>query len=133
MIGIGHAQGELLAQLRPANTTVNVAYNNTELRTEITCIIAAINSAAVADELDIAIYHDDDGTTLNLDNLIHYETRLKLLQDPVVFQAQHPGSGIFIKPGGSLGVQTLTEASAVTFSIYGITETLADRVRPGVR
>lgn len=133
MQGVSHGQGELLAQLRPSDLLVNTAYQGGELRTEITLIVAAINSAAVADELDIAIYHDDEGTTLNLSDLIVYETRLKLLQDSVVFQAQHPGSGIFVKPGGSIGVQTLTEADAVTFSIYGITETLAERVRTSAR
>jgi hypothetical protein len=123
---ISHAQGELLAQVRPGVTTVVPAYIADQLRTEITLITCAINSGGSA-SVDVALYHDDEGTTLNLDNLLSHETRLRLLQDNILFQSQHPGSGIMIKPGGSLGVQTF-EIDSVTFSIYGITETLSERV-----
>lgn len=123
---ITHAQGSLLAQVRPSVLTVVPAFIASNLRTEITLITAAINSTGSA-QVDVALYHDDAGTTLNLDNLILHDTRLRLLQTPILFQAQHPGSGIMMAPGGSIGVQTF-EINSVTFSIYGVTESLAERV-----
>ena len=124
---ISHAQGELLAQLRPSVTTAVTLYTSAELRTEVTLLIACIVPSAVSDDLDVTVYHDDDGTSYVDDTAIMHETRLKLLQDGRLIQAQHPGSGIVIKPGGSIGVQT-SVADEVTFSLYGITETLADRL-----
>ena len=124
---ISHAQGELLAQLRPGVTTAVTLLSAAELRVEVTLLIACIVPSAISDDLNVTIYHDDDGVVYNDDTAIMHETRLKLLQDGRLIQAQHPGSGIVIKPGGSLGVQT-SVADEVTFSLYGITETLADRV-----
>lgn len=131
---VTHAQGELLAQIRPGVTTPVLAYSTAAngLRTEITLIKATIDPLVVlgtAGQTDIAIYHDDDGTsTADQSTIIWSETRLQLLQEPIVFQAQHPGSGIHVKPGGQIYVQT-ADADDVTFSLYGITETLAERVR----
>lgn len=127
---ISHGQGELLVQIRPGVTTPVTAYTADQLRTEITLITAAIDPAAVLStvgQTDIAIYHDDDGTTYDQTTIILSETRLQLLQDSIVFQAQHPGSGIHLLPTGTLGVET-ADANDVTFSIYGITETRAERV-----
>lgn len=131
---ISHAQGELLAQFRPSVTTPVVAFTAGELRVEITLILAAIDPAAVlstAGQTDIAIYHDDatpfvfDQTTI-----IWSETRLQLLQEPIVFQAQHPGSGIHVQPNGQIAVE-VADADDVTFSFYGITETRAERFGTG--
>jgi hypothetical protein len=128
--------GELLAQIRPGVTTPLLAFTGSELRTEITLILATIDPAAVLTTLgqvDIALYHDDaGGSTFDQTTIIFSETRLQLLQENIVFQAQHPGSGIHIKPNGEIAVQT-TDATDVTFSLYGITETLAERVRAGAR
>lgn len=124
---ISHAQGELLAQLRPGVTTPVTLFSALELRAEVTLLIACIVPSAVSADLNVTVYHDDDGTTYTDDTAIMHETRLKLLQDGRLIQAQHPGSGIIIKPGGSLAVQT-SVADEVNFSLYGITETLADRV-----
>ena len=124
---ISHAQGELLAQSRPGVTTPVTLLSAAELRIEVTLLIACIVPSAISDDLNITVYHDDDGTTYDDDTAIMHETRLKLLQDGRLIQAQHPGSGIVIKPGGSIGIQT-SVADEVNFTLYGITETLADRV-----
>lgn len=122
-----HGQGELLAQIRPSGTTAVLAFNAT-LRTEITLIMATIDPASGPANLDVGVFLDDDGTTYDQTTRIISETRLQLTQGNILFQAQHPGSGIFMKPGGNLAVQT-SDANDVTFSIFGITETLAIPVR----
>lgn len=128
---VSHAQGELLAQVRPNVTTPFLAYTNGELRAEITLILAVLDPLAVfatAGQTDIAIYHDDvTPFVFDQSTIIWSETRLQLLQEPIVFQAQHPGSGIQLKPNAQLAVQT-ADADDVTFSLYGITETRAERV-----
>jgi hypothetical protein len=108
-----------------------VAFTAGTLRAEITLILCVIDPGEVLTEpgqVDIALYHDDSGgSTFDQTTIIKSETRLQLLQENVLHQAQHPGSGIMIKPGGELAVQT-DNADDVTFSIYGITETLSERV-----
>lgn len=126
---IAHAQGELLAQYRPTTTSPETAFTAGELRVEITLILCVLDPTQVlttAGQADVIVYHDDDGTTFDQASIIISETRLQLLQDNDLFQAQHPGSGIIIKPGGSLGVE-VTDANDITFSFYGITETRAPR------
>jgi hypothetical protein len=128
-VSVKHAQGELLAQVRPAVTTPVLAFTAGELRVEITLILGAIDPAAVlttAGELNIAMYYDDDGSsTADQTTLIVSETRLQLLQLNTIFQAQHPGSGIFMRKGSQLYVQT-DNVNDITFSIFGIPETLAE-------
>ena len=132
MLGISHAQGELLAQVRPGVTTPIEAYSSDQLRTEITLILAVIDPSVVLGtpgQTDIAIYHDDSGSsTFDQSTILWSETRLQLLQEPIVFQAQHPGSGITVDANGQIAVET-ADADDVTFLLYGITETLAERVR----
>ncbi len=131
MIG-GHAQGELLAQVRPGVTTPVLTFTAGELRTELTLLLAAIDPGATLStpgELNIAIYLDNAGSsTADLTTIVFTETRLQLLQENIVFQAQHAGSGLHLRKGGQLYVQT-DNANAVTFSVFGITETLAESVR----
>lgn len=123
---VSHAQGELLAQLVPSVTTPVTLYTTSELRTEVTLLIAVIHPGT-GGNIDIDLFHDDDGTTYTNNELL-FTIQKADNSDGLVFQAQHPGSGILIKPDGSLGVQVST-ANVVTFSVYGITETLAERVR----
>lgn len=123
--GVMHAQGELLAQLRPSNTSAQMLYTAQGLRTEITLIIATVRDGGSSTE--IFLYHDDNGTTYNDDTVIASDTKIEDDTD-VIFQARHPGSGIMIKPGGSLGVK-VNSANDVNFSVYGVTETVAERVR----
>lgn len=122
-----HAQGELLGQLRPANTTAATIFTADELRVEITLILACPRSGTTG-ATDIDIYHDDDGSTYDDDSII-FAGQVSDNGNSLVFQAQHPGSGIMVKPGGTLGVKT-SVASEINFLVYGITESIADRVRP---
>lgn len=96
---------------------------------EITLLVAVIVSGT-AGQTEIEVYHDDDGTTYDNDTLIASIQKADNA-DGLVFQAQHPGSGILISRSGSIGVK-VSQANAVNFSIYGITETLAERVRSAV-
>lgn len=125
---ISHAQGELLAQVRPNVTTPVLAYTADQLRTEITLILCVIDPIAGPAESDVALYHDDSGgSVFDQTTIILSETRLQLLQTNDLFQGQHPGSGIILNAGGQLAVQC-ADADDVTFSIYGVTETRAERV-----
>ena len=127
------AQGQQLAQLRPSVTTPVTLFSVDAapqgLLTEVTLIKAPVITGTVI----ISLYHDDDGTTYDSDTLICRISRTANPVSPldsVLFQAQSVGSGIFVKPGGSIGVQVDT-ADEVPFSLYGITETLAvERIRP---
>ena len=119
-----HAQGELLVQLTPSVTTPVTLFQAGELRTEVTLLIAVVIPGSVGN-IDIDVFHDDDGTTYSNAELIASIQKADNA-DGLVFQAQHPGSGIHIKPGGSIGVQT-SVADDVTFSLYGITEARAPR------
>jgi hypothetical protein len=123
---ISHAQGELLAQVRPGVTTPVTLFQASKLRVEVVLILLALDTGTA----DISLYHDDTGTTYTNSNRIALMTRTLLL-DPRIFQAQHPGSGIMIKPSGSLGIAT-SVASVLTASVYGITESIADRIRGAV-
>jgi hypothetical protein len=128
---ISHGQGELLAQVRPGVTTPLLAFAAQALRIEITLILCVIDPTVVLStvgQTNIALYHDDTGgSTFDQSTIIMSETRLQLLQENILFQAQHPGSGILLRSGGQIAVQT-ADADDVTFSIYGITETRAERV-----
>lgn len=128
---ISHAQGELLAQVRPGVTTPFLAFTGSNLRTEITLITCVLDPLVVLTtpgQTDVAVYHDDETPfVFDQTTIILSETRLQLLQDNILFQAQHPGSGIMLRADAQIAVQT-ADADDVTFSIYGITETLADRV-----
>ncbi len=123
--GLSHAQGELLAQVRPSVTTAITLYQAVDLRAEITLLIGVVIEGGSSTK--ITLYHDDNGTTYNDDTVIATDTKIEE-ETAVLFQAQHPGSGIHIKPGGSLGVK-VSNANQVNFSLYGVTETIAQRVR----
>jgi len=125
-IEVSHAQGQLLAQVIPGVTTAVTLYTAENLRTEITLLIAVIHSGT-AGNIEIEFFHDDDGTTYDNTTLIGSIQKADNAEG-LSFQAQHPGSGILMARGASIGVKIST-ASVVTFSAYGITETLAERVR----
>lgn len=121
------AQGELLAQLSPSDTSANVLYtNNGNLRIEIPLILAVCYSGTP----NIEVYHDDDGTTFGNSTLILSDAKA-VNDNPALFQSPGVGSGLFLKPGGSIGVLT-SVANTVNFSLYGITAQIAQRVREGV-
>lgn len=123
---LSHAQGELLAQVRPLVGSVAEVFKAMELRTEITLITAVVTGST---SRAIELHQDVGGSVYDNTNAI-LRAEMTDATDGIVFQAQHPGSGIHLAPGDTLGLAV--PADTVTVSIYGITETLADRVRPGV-
>lgn len=125
---VSHAQGQLLAQVVPGVTTPVTLFTAGELRVEVTLITVANRNGG---NVTLNLYHDDDGTVFDATTDLG-ERQLSPTDQPPTFQAQHAGSGIMISPGGSLGVE-VSQANDVTISVYGVTETLAERVRPGVR
>ena len=123
---IQHAQGELLAQVRPGVTTAVELFKAGNLRVEITLILGTAIEGAAATSL--ALYHDDSGNDVYSDDTIIHTLSKQANDSDLIFQAQHPGSGIMLKAGGSLGVKIGT-ANNINFSVYGHSEVLADRVR----
>lgn len=122
----GFVQGQLLAQLRPSVTTPVLLYQVPSapqgLRVEVTLILAALILGA-GNNIDVALYHDDSGTTFDNDTLIGLAQRTNAGED-IAFKAAAVGGGIFVKPGGSIGVST-SSANDVNFSLYGINENIA--------
>lgn len=116
---LNFASGEQLAQTRPSNTTAASAYT-ASLVTEITCIVVCNTTGSAA---AFSIYHDDDGSTFDQTTALHYAQAIAA-NDTVYITLDAPGAGLFIKPDGQLGVQTDTN-SALTFTVYGITEDIA--------
>jgi hypothetical protein len=124
---LSHGQGQQLAQVRPAVTTpvTLFAVPAEGLHTEITLIL--IDNHGVGN-VRISLYHDDDGTTFDADTGIAHIS-VSQNQPAGIFQAQHPGSGINIKPGGALGIE-VDSANDITCTIYGVTATIAyERIR----
>ncbi len=122
-----YALGERLAQVRPSVTTAVNLITASQLRIEIMLITACLIPGATT-PLNVTLYHDDDGVVYDNDSIFTFETRIALTQNSILFQAPAPGSGILLKPGGSLGVQT-SVANDVNFMVYGITQAVAERMR----
>lgn len=122
----GHGSGQLLGQTLPSVTTpVTLFTNDGSLIVEITLLMTAVVSGAA--NTDLSVYHDDDGTTYDNTTLIGTAQRGPT-SEGVLFQAQHPGSGIMVKPGGSIGVAA-SVADDVNFTVYGVTQSAAERTR----
>lgn len=123
---VSHGQGEQLAQAIPGVTTPVTLFSVPlgGLRTEITLITIGIHNSG---NKTVRMFHDDDGTTFDDTTEIFHQV-LSQSSPNLIFQAQHPGSGIHVKPGGAIGLE-VSVASDVTVTMYGITETLAERVR----
>lgn len=115
------AQGELLGQVTPPDDEPTVIYT-AALRTEILLVSAVVLDSTATIEL----FHSDNGLTFDDSTLIYSASRDA--GDPFIFQARGAGGGIMIKPGGSLAVRA-GAGDAVTFSVYGITAKLAERIR----
>jgi hypothetical protein len=123
---IGHAQGELLAQVQGAVTAATLL-TAADLKIEITLILAVVSRTA-GGAITFDLFQDDDGTTYD-DSTLIFAGQKSINDDPIVFQAQHPGSGIHLGPNGSIG-GSCSVVDDITFSIYGITENIAnDRLR----
>jgi len=110
------ASASQLAQSRPSGTSAVTLYTAT-MRTEITSLIVANTSNASA---HYSVYHDDDGTSYAQGTALVYEASLNANTSTVLYAGNSPG-GITVQAGGSIGVKSGT-ASAITYSIYGVTE-----------
>lgn len=119
MIG-AHAQNEQLAQVRPAGITAVELLGVRDNRIEITLITISNHGAG---NVVIQIYHDDDGSTWTDDTEIFHRS-LNANTSEIVFQAQHPGSGIGVKKDGTLGV-AVNSANDSTITVYGVSENIA--------
>jgi hypothetical protein len=127
---VSHAQGELLAQINPGVITPVLLYQQPAgvqgLRTEVTLIEVCIFAPVI-----VTLYHDDDGVIYDPTTALfcrNYTAIPTQVDRHPYFQAQHPGSGIMIQPGGSLGIEVSVAGNA-NINVYGVTETLAERVR----
>lgn len=110
------APASLLAQVSPGTTGAVTAFVAT-LRTEIKRIVVCKTNS---DSGAYSIYHDDDGTTYNASTALYLNKTLAGSTTDLI-DAHDEGAGISLSPGGSLGVQSAS-ASAMTFSIYGVTQ-----------
>ena len=110
------ANGSLLAQERPSGTTDTTAFT-AQMRTEITCIYIC-NSTGSA--VSARIFHDDDGSTYSQANALFYDKSIPA-NDTLVILTEGIGSVATLKKDGTIGIRTGT-ANALTFSIYGVTE-----------
>jgi hypothetical protein len=117
------ALGSLLAQVRPADTANLNAFTAT-LDTEVMLITVANTSGGAA---SCRIFHDDDAAIFDESTALFWDFPVAV-DAPVIFQARAEGSGIQLVIGASMAVRS-SVANALTFSIYGATETLAERIR----
>ena len=114
------AKGSQLSQIRPSASAAT-AYTAT-LRTEVTRIMVCNTTA---NSVGFDVYHDDDGTTYAQGTALYYSQSVSgNATFAITFDGA--GGGIFMQRGASLGVKPSVDL-ALTFSVYGITEELAQR------
>lgn len=125
-----HAQGQLLGRVVPSVTTPVQIFKADELRTEITLLLVAQAPLGGSATSNLVVFHDDSGSDVYDITTVISGDAIDRNTEPFTthFQAQHPGSGIMVAPGGSIAVQTST-ANETVFTCYGITETRAERIR----
>lgn len=121
------AEGSLLAQTRPNNTTDNVAYTCGELPTEVMLIAVCNNTGA---PVAARLFHADDAAAFSQANALWYDKNVPA-NETLYFQATCQGGGLHMKRNGTIGIRSAT-ANALTFSIYGVTAQVAQRVGRGV-
>jgi len=132
---VSHGQGQLLGRVVPSVITAVQLFKAVELRTEITLLIAVQAPLGGANVADLVVFHDDSGSDVyNISTVVLADRFDRTTAEGfgvALFQAQHPGSGITLSPGGSIGVQT-SKINETVFTCYGVTETIAERLR-GIR
>lgn len=87
------------------------------MRTEVTRIIVCNTTGSAA---SYSIYHDDDGSTFDQTTALFYAVSLAANSTDVI-DFGGAGGGVMVSKTGQIAVQTGT-GSALTFSLYGITE-----------
>jgi len=119
-----HAQGTLLAQNRPTVTTQIVLFTAT-LRTEISRLVVCNNTGSGA---AFRLYHTIGAAAAVIANAVYYG-KVILLNDTLIQDGNSIGAGFAMARADRIVIESLT-ANALTFHLYGVTETLAERVRP---
>ncbi len=117
------AAGALLAQIRPADTLAQAAFT-AQMGVEITAIAICNSTGSAA---TFRLHHDQGGSTYDIGNALYYDTSIAA-NSTLWIRAESMGAGIQMDDTDSLGVRS-SVANALTFSFYGQTEKLADRVR----
>lgn len=117
------AAGALLAQIRPADTLTQAGFT-AQIGCEVTAI-AICNSTGAA--VTFRLHHDQAGSTYDISNALYYDTTIAA-NSTMWIRAQSMGAGIQMANTDSLGVRS-SVANALTFSFYGQTEKVAERVR----
>ncbi len=108
-----------LAQVRPGTATAATAFTAT-LHTEVTAVWICNTTSSAA---KFGIFHDEDGAVFNQTTALHYQQSIAG-NTTVRFEFNSQGAGLGMQPSSNLGIETDT-ASAITFTVYGITETRA--------
>ena len=117
------ASGFQIAQDRPSGTSAVSAFTASMI-TEITRIVICNTTSSSA---VFSLYHDDDGSTFDATTALHFEQTIPP-KTTVVIEAGSIGAGVMVTGAGQIGIQTDT-ANALTFTIYGITQSVADLAR----
>lgn len=115
------AAGALLGQVRPSDAN-NATLFTAVLGTEITRIVVCNVSASVA---TFRLFHDEGGASFDQTNALRYDVSLNAGEFAEIIGGSE-GAGIQLDETDSLGVRS-SVADALTFSAYGVTETLAVR------
>ncbi len=110
------AAGSQLAQSRPAGTSAVSAFT-ASVATEITRIVIANTTSSSA---NASLFHDDNGSTFDQTTALLYAVAIPA-NSTTIIESSGLGSGFHMAADGQIGVQTGT-GSALTFTIYGITE-----------
>lgn len=111
--------GFQIAQVRPGVTTTVSAFTASML-TQVTRIVISNTTGTAA---NASVFHDDDGSTFDATTALLFAKSVPA-NDTITIEAQSENSGIGIAKNGQIGVQTGT-ASALTFTLYGVTQSRA--------
>jgi len=108
--------GGKLGAEHPATTdaiTIYTALATTEITRIQVCNVTSNNC-------DYSIYHDDSGTSYGTATALVFVKQVSGKNVDVI-EAASQGSGITVKKGGTIGVQS-SAASHLNFTVYGIVQ-----------
>jgi len=114
-----NAQGSRLAVSRPSGTSAVTAFTAT-LATEITRIFVCNTSGS---SKTFRLFHGESGDTFDEENALFWDVSVGADTTYEVF-ADSPNSGLALREGDILGVRS-SAANGLTFSIYGVTASIA--------
>lgn len=122
------AQGTLLARIDFDNlgavNTPELLFEAT-IGTEITLILFAHYGGA-GTNIDMVLHYGEQTTTYSADTEIWRFDNYGIDDSKVLFQAQCPGSGIPLRKGDSIGIESNNNTSAGNIiTIFGVTQNIA--------